>query len=50
MIKFRIKEFVPAKEQSNTLFEDRDEAVKEMEKISENKDEHLFIIEVVEFE
>ena len=49
-MKFKIKEFIPANLQDDRLFEDRDEAVKEMEKMSEGKDEHLFLIEPVETE
>jgi len=47
-MKLRIKEFIPVDIQDTRLFEDREEAVKEMEKLSEGKDEHLFIIEMVE--
>jgi hypothetical protein len=48
MIKFRIKEFIPIDLKDSLLFDDRIEAIKEMERMSENKDEHLFIVEPVE--
>ena len=46
-MKFKVKEFIPVEKQDERTFNTHEEAVKEMERLSEGKEEHLFIIEAV---